>query len=291
MTNSYLRETKRQKLDLADEALEPVRQAGACVIAAFFSSDKDKERLAKRDEMLRIYSNFPKTFKELDAVLSELRSGIHPIRPFHWEIEFPEVFDRKNGGFDAIVGNPPFAGRNTLLNANPEGYLDWLLANASESQGNSDLVGHFFRRAFALIREQGCFGLIATNSIAQGHTRYTGLRWICTHEGTIYSALKRVNWPGEAAVVVSVVHVKKGPARKPLFLDSNPVERITAFLFHAGPNEDPKRLSANADLSFEGFKLTGMGFTFDDSNPDATPISQMEMLIASDPRNRERIFP
>ena len=48
-------ETKRQKLDLADEALDPVRQAGACVIAAFFSSDKDKDRLAKRDEMLRIY--------------------------------------------------------------------------------------------------------------------------------------------------------------------------------------------------------------------------------------------
>ena len=35
-------EVKRQKLDLADEALEPVRQAGACVIAAFFSSDKDE---------------------------------------------------------------------------------------------------------------------------------------------------------------------------------------------------------------------------------------------------------
>jgi hypothetical protein len=81
-------EPKRQKLDLADEALEPVREAGACVIGAFFSSNKE-DRLAKRDEMLRIYSNFPKTFKELDAVLAELRGGTHPIRPFHWEIELP----------------------------------------------------------------------------------------------------------------------------------------------------------------------------------------------------------
>ncbi len=69
-------ETNRQKLDLADDALEPVRQAGACVVAAFFSSDKEKDRLAKRDEMLRIYSNFPKTFKELDAVLAELGRGL-----------------------------------------------------------------------------------------------------------------------------------------------------------------------------------------------------------------------
>ena len=41
---------------------------------------------------------------------SVLEAGEHPLRPFHWEIEFPEVFARENGGFDAIVGNPPFLG-------------------------------------------------------------------------------------------------------------------------------------------------------------------------------------
>jgi hypothetical protein len=29
---------------------------------------------------------------------------------FHWELEFPEVFLRKNPGFDAMVGNPPWEG-------------------------------------------------------------------------------------------------------------------------------------------------------------------------------------
>jgi hypothetical protein len=94
------------------------------VIAAFFSSDKEKERLAKRDEMLCIYTEFPRTVRELDSVLSGLRHEPHPIPPFHWQIEFPEAFDRENGGFDAIVGNPPFAGKNTLLNSHREGYLD-----------------------------------------------------------------------------------------------------------------------------------------------------------------------
>ena len=40
-----------------------------------------------------------------------LRAGEHGITPFHWQIEFPEVFARDNGGFDAIVGNPPFRGQ------------------------------------------------------------------------------------------------------------------------------------------------------------------------------------
>ena len=42
----------------------------------------------------------------------------------------------------------------------------------------------------------GTFGLIATNTIGQGDTRATGLRWICTHGGEIYAARKRVKWPG-----------------------------------------------------------------------------------------------
>ena len=116
------------------------------------------------------------------------------MSPFHWELEFPEVFtaDEKGqsiGGFDVIVGNPPFAGKNTLI-APREGYLDWLKKLHAESHGNSDLVAHFFRRAFALLRSEGCFGLIATNTIGQGDTRSTGLRWICKHGGTIYRARK-----------------------------------------------------------------------------------------------------
>ncbi len=97
------------------------------------------------------------------------------MAPFHWEVELPEVFDRERPGFDAIVGNPPFGGKNTLTSANPTHYLDWLKARHPESHGNADVVAQFFRRAFALIREDGGFGLIATNTIGQGDTRSTGL--------------------------------------------------------------------------------------------------------------------
>lgn len=79
---------------------------------------------------------------------------------------------------------------------------------------------------------------------------------------------------------------------KPKFiLDGKEVEKITAFLFHAGGHEDPKRLAANAGKSFIGSYVLGMGFTFDDSNEDATSIAEMHRLIEQDPRNQERIFP
>ncbi len=77
----------------------------------------------------------------------------------------------------------------------------------------------------------------------------------------------------------------------PCMLDGKPVEKITAFLFDQGGHDDPAVLFANAHKSFVGSYVLGMGFTFDDSNPDATPIAEMHRLMAQDPRNAERIFP
>lgn len=87
--------------------------------------------------------------------------------------------------------------------------MDWLKEIHPESHGNSDLVAHFFRRAFNIIRQGGTLGLIATNTIAQGDTRSSGLRFICNNGGMIYNATRRYKWPGVAAVVVSIVHIFK----------------------------------------------------------------------------------
>ena len=198
--------------------------------------------------------------------IEELRRKEPPLAPFHWEIEFPEVFDRENPGFDSVMGNPPFAGKNTVAAANVAGYPDWLKQVHEESHGNADLVAHFFRRAFGLLRTGGTSGLIATNTIAQGDTRSTGLRWICTNGGEIYQARRRVKWPGLAAVVVSVLHVHKGEFPGVKLLDGESVETITAFLFHRGGHDDPARLKANAGKSFQGSIVLGMGFTFDDTD-------------------------
>jgi len=77
----------------------------------------------------------------------------------------------------------------------------------------------------------------------------------------------------------------------PIILDGKPVEKITAFLFHDGGNDDPAVLLANANKSFQGSILLGMGFTFDDMKPDTTSVAEMHRLIEQSPRNQERIFP
>lgn len=206
--------------DLWDEAqfeLGKVRLFGDLILAAFFEGEKPNERERKRSEYANaIVSGDADRYR---GRLEEWRHVEQPLVPFHWEIEFPEVFDRERPGFDVMVGNPPYGGKNTIASANVAGYPDWLKQVHAESHGNADLVAHFFRHAFHLVREGGAFGLIATNTIAQGDTRATGLRWICKHGGEIFAARKRCKWPGLAAVVVSVVHVIKSAFTGPRYLD------------------------------------------------------------------------
>ena len=275
----------------AQDAVAEVRLFGDLVLASFFEGAKPKERESRRSAYQEAILTGEAWRHSLE--MEERRNTELPFAPFHWGIEFPEVFERYNPGFDGFVGNPPFAGKNNVAAGNVSGYPSWLKESHEESHGNADLVAHFYRRAFSLIRDGGTFGLIATNTIAQGDTRSSGLRWICEHGGEIYRATKRVPWPGEAAVIVSVLHVAKGPFRGRKVLDSATVDNITAFLFHRGGHADPVRLAANAGKSFQGSIVLGMGFTFDDTDKKGVASSRAEMhrLIKSDPRNREVIFP
>ena len=297
-------DTKR-KQDLlrdADEALVDVKLLGDLAIAAFFGADKDKERkklLTRYSDKARFVLAGSGDRPELDEITKGLRQGDRGVPAFHWGIEFPEVFSRKNPGFDSFVGNPPFLGGKRISTVSGESFRDWLVSSCLDANSNADLVAYFFRRTFDLVRRGGTTGLIATNTIAQGDTRATGLRWICKHGGIIYAARKRVKWPSAgAAVIVSTVHTQKvatddlSIARpKRVLLDDRATDRISAFLFHGGGDDDPSRLEANKNHSFIGCFLRGMGFTFDDTAAAATPLSTMRALIEKSEHNSTRIFP
>ena len=293
-----------QHLEAVDEDLGWLRRIGDTVIAAFFSGEKPKAREAVRQGLRDLTEKTVRSVIDLESNakieegVRKLYAGPKGIRPFHWELEFPEVFrldesGEPQGGFDAIVGNPPFLGGKRISSEFGESYRDWLSTVHVNSSRNADLAAHFFRRSFSMLRKGGCSGLIATNTIAQGDTRSTGLRWICNHAGTIFRATKRLKWPGEAAVVVSVVHICNGPMEGPFLLNGRFVDRISAYLFHSGGNDDPRSLKASSGKAFIGSNVLGLGFTFDDNDATgvATPIAKMIQLADRNPRNKEVIFP
>ncbi len=277
----------------AQDKLHNARLIGDLIVASFFSETTATARRKRLDELGQKVSTWLQVgdhAAELRGLVADLREGDRGVPAFHWELEFPEVFGER-GGFDAFVGNPPFAGKNGISAGNKAGYIEYLTSTVAGSNGKSDLVGFFFRRAFDLVRRGGTVGLIATNTIAQGDTRAASLSWICTHDGHIYEARRRIRWPGLAAVMVSVVHLSRGERIRPCLLDGRPCDRISAFLFGRGGDTDPERLLSNADLSFQGSNINGAGFTFEDGNDDASPLTLMREIVAQRPDSAQRIFP
>jgi hypothetical protein len=76
---------------------------------------------------------------------------------FNWEKEFPQVFAK--GGFDVVVGNPPYVNINTL----PEIH-EYLKENYSEIHtGYNDLMYYFIYSSINMLNPNGKYGVITSN--------------------------------------------------------------------------------------------------------------------------------
>lgn len=221
--------------------------------------------------------------RSVAAFLTDLPADKPARRPFHWPLEFPEVFARERGGFDGIVGNPPFLGGKRITGTAGTVFRDWLVSYIARGKvGSADLVAYFFLRSYMLLRENGHFGLLAVNTIAEGDTRQVGLEEMLKIGAVIHAAYPNEAWPGAAAVVTSRVHVRKGEWNGPRNLHGTAVPHISAFL---SGREDwsLQRLKANVGITFIGSVVNGMGFIL--SPEDA------QQMLHSDPKNSEVIFP
>jgi hypothetical protein len=204
-------------------------------------------------------------------------------RPFHWPLEFPEVFARERGGFDSMVGNPPFLGGQRITGVAGTAFRDWLVAHIAEGRrGSADLVAYFFLRSWTQLRDGGGFGLLAVNTIAEGDTRQVGLEAMVGAGAVIYAAYPNEPWPGKAAVVTSRVHVHKGEWRGERSLIGRPTPFISAFLSDR-QDWSPKRLRVNANLAFQGCITRGLGFVLS--------TDEARRMLDADPKNADVIFP
>ena len=105
-----------------------LRTVGDLLVAAFFNGKKPKDREELRQLYLEAtlqHSAAAELEDELAEPLERLREGEKGIQPLHWQLAFPDVFGREQPGFDVFVGNPPFAGKNTIAEGSPDGILDW----------------------------------------------------------------------------------------------------------------------------------------------------------------------
>jgi hypothetical protein len=201
-------------------------------------------------------------------------------RFFHWYLEFPNIIAR--GGFDCILGNPPYLGGWALSGTYGYPFCEYV-KSAYAPAGLSDLVVYFVRRIFSLLHTGGFTSFITTNSIKDGDNRRDGLDQVVAAGGQINMAVRGIKWPGRANLVVSLLAIHKGSFHERRVLDGVGVHAINSFLEDSESTDEALTLMENRRKLFEGSKFLGLGFLL--------THREAEHLVSLDSKNCGVIFP
>jgi hypothetical protein len=277
----------KEKDKLLRERLEPARESFRRVADLWYSTffapadarlslvdyHKAASKLKTPQALRRLLDQSP--YREgLQAL------GTNGVIPFHWELEFPEVFfdsqqQRPNRGFDAILGNPPYdvlsekeIGRD--LSRVKEFYRYWPLYKPS-FVGKNNLYKLFACRALDLLAEPGRLGFITPMPIL-GDEQASGVRKEILRLGAFAkievfpqkdSPAKRVFPDAKLSTAIVIVHKTEAPDAK-----------ATPFTLRIHPEN---KIDTNAPT----LRLTSMDIPlYDPENMTITSCSQADWDLA-----------
>ena len=273
-------ERKAIMLQNAEQQTQRLSYAANFLLAACWESTSETDRKGRLKKALtHIEHNFKDMpVEQLETEAHQRLREVGCTTPFHWPLEFPEVFTLRDG-FNAIVGNPPFRGGLMITRDFNLAYTQALKTAFSGAGATTDLCAYFFRRAFTLIGKGGCLGYVATNTIGQGDTREASLTPICCDGGTIYRAEASRPWPGTAALHVATVHIFKGKWDGCRQLEGLSAGSITPSLTNDVGMGPPKKLATWLAPAFLGTTVYGRGFFLSEEEASG--------LVSANSRNRE----
>jgi hypothetical protein len=196
--------------------------------------------------------------KPLTEFQTYAREQLRGHRPFHWSVEYPEVFGR--GGFDAFVGNPPFVKGHFISRFLGDDMRQLISRTiAGTSTGLADYSTFFLVRGVGLAKERGQTGLIITNSVRDGDSRAVGIELPKSRGAIVRLASPDMPWPGTADVTVCFLILTGKVWDGVLMVSGKVVTQISSQLT-AEDDFKPYPIGANSGQCFIGSYLLGDGF-------------------------------
>jgi hypothetical protein len=124
-------------VDLNDEAIEIAR------LSLWIKTAQRGKPLTSLDHPIRVGN----------SVVDDL--AVHP-KAFAWQTAFPEVFEQ--GGFDVVIGNPPYVRQEWLSDFKP-----YLQSAYKAFHGMADLYVYFYELGINVLKPGGLLSFIVTN--------------------------------------------------------------------------------------------------------------------------------
>jgi type I restriction-modification system DNA methylase subunit len=195
------------KVEIGDSLIGPDPSGG--LEMGFRKQLIDEFLKAKGDYLTTHYSHKKELKKQIEKLKKDIASfgGHRQSEGFDWAVEFAEVF--LHGGFDTVIGNPPYVGgRSALQNLGRE-YKDFLSSHYKSAVGVYDLYVLFWEVAFRLASKTGVIALITPNKLMVADYATSIRRIIAAHKIQSFADVSDL-CPFEAASVYPVILAARG---------------------------------------------------------------------------------
>ncbi len=226
-------------------------------VAQFFipKTNENKDRLMTDVDFRQIMTGYQGWTGPKTAYASSIAQQ---RKFFHYFLEFPEIFSA--GGFDCILGNPPYLGGNRINRTFGTMYCEFIKKQYS-IDGNTDLVVYFLNKTFNILNSSGNLGLITSQSTKERTSRIDGLLRIINWGGIINYAFADRDWPGKANTKINLICIHKRKDRElKITLNNKNVLFINSFLSEDISNGSPEKLLSENNKGFVGSYILGEGF-------------------------------
>jgi type I restriction-modification system DNA methylase subunit len=213
--------TQRHQAYGEDDTLHDNLRRLELLTQCIFGVDKDKQAVdvARLNLMLRALHGRLK--------LPLLTNIYHAdsLRPETWQQAFPEVMNPSTGsggGFDVVIGNPPYVRQETL----GEEFKTFAQQNFETYAGTADLYIYFIEKAHKLLKPGGYFGMIVSNKWMRSNYG-KALRDFLTRESTLVEIVDFGELPvfENAATFPAIIITRRQPTQKQHFLYA-PIKRL-----------------------------------------------------------------
>lgn len=141
--------------DALEELIEKQNELFRC------KDTKNKEELKKEIEVLKDRVIMPQ-MELCDAERVERYMGSRKLasKPYVlWQLDFARVF-REKGGFDIVIGNPPYIDSENMVNQGLEEERNYLAKRFKFTRGNWDIYIAFFEKGYNLLNKKGALAYI-----------------------------------------------------------------------------------------------------------------------------------
>jgi hypothetical protein len=188
-----------------------------------------------------------------------VRTDYERWKPLHWILEVPQVMEK--GGFDAIIGNPPFLAAPKVSGVVGANVREWFANVNAKTSGRGDLIAYFIRRAAELTTQSGCIGLIGSKAIAEGDSLQVGIEPLHSNGWNFYRVDRNRPWPTKSAGTnIAVIWMSRMEQITNAVLDGKAVKSISSMLASGDDNLNRPNSLNRTKLAYQGSNVLGAGF-------------------------------